>query len=124
YIVSPRSVPAVCVAAVIAASVFRTVLLTVWPDNAVAPYVLLPGRMDALFLGVLGAWLWRDETARSVILRRRPAIAIAFLLTTVLLIANLHRIGPFGYKTQTIGFTVIAAYFFLAILLAISAPKA
>ena len=124
YFVAPRRLPAVCIAAILAAPVFRTALLAMWPHNVIAPYVLLPGRMDALFLGVLGAWLWRDERARGLIVRYRPAIAMTFLLMTVPLIANLQRIGPFGHKAQTFGFTVISVYFFLAILLAISARKA
>lgn len=123
-LVSPRRLPAVCATAILAAPLFRIVVLALWPDNRVAPYVLLPGRMDALFFGVLGACLWRDEQARHLVLRHRPAIRAAFVLTSVMLIANLHRMGPFGYKTQTIGFTIIAGYFFAAILLALSSAKA
>jgi peptidoglycan/LPS O-acetylase OafA/YrhL len=124
YVVSPRRLPAVCLAAILSAPLFRTVLLVIWPDNALAPHVLLPGRLDALFLGVLAACLWRNEKAQSAIRRWRPAIAIAFAGMSILLIANLHRITSFGQKMQMIGYSVIAVYFFVAMLLAVSASKA
>ncbi|MEO8454883.1 MAG: acyltransferase [Sphingomicrobium sp.] len=124
YAVSPRRLAAVCVAAIISAPIFRTVLLVIWPENALAPHVLLPGRFDALFLGVLAACLWRNEKAQTAVRRWRPAIAIAFAAMSIVLLANLHRITSFGLRMQMIGYSVIAVYFCVAMLLAVSASKA
>ncbi|MEP7129780.1 MAG: acyltransferase [Sphingomicrobium sp.] len=121
YVVPPRRLPAVCVAAIIFAPLFRTLLLVIWPDNALAPHVLLPGRFDALFLGVLAACLWRNDKAQTAIWRWRPAIAIAFAAMSILLLANLNRITSFGQMMQMIGYSVISVYFFLAMILAVSA---
>jgi peptidoglycan/LPS O-acetylase OafA/YrhL len=123
FLLPIRRIPAVCVAAILAAPLFRAVLMTLWPGNLVAPYVLLPGRMDALFFGVLGAWLWNDDQARDFIVRWRPLIMGSFVIMTAMLLTNLPRIGPFGHKTEMIGFTVIAAYFFVGIMLAVSSSK-
>ena len=123
WLISPRRVPLLCLAAIAIAPVFRILVLYLMPDNALAPYVLLPARMDALFMGVLAAWLWRDEGWRARLFSwRRPLLAI-FLVMTVALLLNLYRIG-IGYKTQTAGYTVIAFYYLLALLLAVSARPA
>lgn len=92
-----RRVPVLCLAAIIIAPMFRISLLHFMPDNTLAPYALLPSRMDALFLGVLAAWLWRDENWRLRLIQwRRPLFGV-FLLMTAALLLNLQRIGG-GYK--------------------------
>lgn len=54
--------------------------------NGVAAYVLLPCRADALFLGVLGAWMCRSKSTVSMIRRVSPRrIVILGLAGTALL---------------------------------------
>jgi peptidoglycan/LPS O-acetylase OafA/YrhL len=122
-VVPLKRVPVLCLAAITIAPIFRISLLHVMPDNALAPYALLPSRMDALFLGVLAAWAWRDENWRARLIRwRRPLLGV-FLLMTAALLLNLQRIGV-GYKTQSIGYTVIAFYYCLGLMLSVSGPAA
>lgn len=55
----PRWLPEVLFASIAASPLLRIGLLLASPHGGVAGYVLLPTRWDALFLGVLGAWMVR-----------------------------------------------------------------
>jgi peptidoglycan/LPS O-acetylase OafA/YrhL len=119
----PTRMPLLCISAIVFAPAFRILVLHFMPANTLAPYVLLPGRIDALFLGVLAAWLWRDDHWRSLLTRWRWLVTAVFLLMSFGFLWNLDRIGAgYGYRTQSIGYTVIAFYYFLALLLVVSAP--
>lgn len=65
--VAPQRLPAVLLALILSAPVFR-VLLTVFAPEAqarVASYMLLPCRWDTLLLGVMAAWAIREPSARA-----------------------------------------------------------
>ena len=116
-----KRIPWLCLFAIAFAPLFRTLMLHLMPGNALAPYVLLPSRMDSLFMGVLAAWIWRSEQWRARLVRWRSQTIAMFLLMSVALLTNLERIGAgYGYRTQSIGYTVIASYYFIALLLVVS----
>jgi peptidoglycan/LPS O-acetylase OafA/YrhL len=62
FVVPRRLVPYLCLACAALALGLRTALVVLGTTASAtgAAYLLLPSRMDALFLGVLGAWLARD----------------------------------------------------------------
>ena len=60
-----RALPWVLLLLVAAAPAFRGLMLAQLPHGGLADYVLLPGRWDALFLGVLGALAIRHASPRA-----------------------------------------------------------
>lgn len=66
--VSRARLPALCLTVAVGSVAARTAAVLWWPgDRLRAAYYLLPCRMDALFLGVLAAWVVRE---RSELVRR------------------------------------------------------
>ncbi|HEU0093966.1 MAG TPA: acyltransferase [Vicinamibacteria bacterium] len=65
-LVPPRRLPLLLVAGILAAPVMR-LWFGIRADGTppLAVYVLMPARADALLLGVLAAWAWRDEGFRN-----------------------------------------------------------
>ena len=51
----------VLLAMIVIAPIFRTILTLQWPDNLLAPYVLMPARMDALAMGGIVALAMRED---------------------------------------------------------------
>ena len=67
-LVTPRRLPLVLLAGILAAPALRLWLGTLEDGTVpVAAYVLMPARADALLLGVLAAWAWRAEPLRRFV---------------------------------------------------------
>jgi peptidoglycan/LPS O-acetylase OafA/YrhL len=67
-LIAPRLLPLVLLAGILAAPALRLWLGTLEGGTApLAAYVLMPARTDALLLGVLAAWAWREEAFRAFV---------------------------------------------------------
>ena len=120
-----RLVPRVCLMLVVAAPLLRIALLAAFPHNRLAPYLLLPCRMDALFLGVLAAWMTRqpDVLAQLRAQRRGLWMAAAGLFLIIALMA-VRGVDQFSWTMQAIGYSLYAGAYFFALLLVVSAQRA
>jgi peptidoglycan/LPS O-acetylase OafA/YrhL len=119
FLLPRRLVPHLCLAAAGVAVGLRAVLaLDGGIPARVAAYVLLPSRMDALLLGVLGAWLVRDPAWSARLAgSRRLVVGIAAVAGAGLAVAS-SRLTPFLDPAMiTVGYSALAV-FYLAILLA------
>ena len=118
----PSRLPWVCVAMIASAPLAR--LLAYWAyGDKIAVYVLLPCRMDALFAGVLVAWLVRDGRALAWVKRRRAAAILglgALWLGTALLFRA--DATPFSDRMQEYGYTWTALTFAASLFAVVSSP--
>jgi peptidoglycan/LPS O-acetylase OafA/YrhL len=120
FVVPRRLVPRLCVTCAVLALVFRTVVTVAFegPRALASVYVLLPSRMDGLFLGVLGAWLMREPWGRAWLVARRGRL-LAFLAAAgaVLCVAAFRQTSFVAPWMTTGGYTLLAL-FYLALVLA------
>lgn len=119
-LVPPRALPGLLGLLVMTAPVFRTISFFWQPYGGLPGYVLLPGRSDALFIGVLGAWAIRQTAVLDRLRHSLPAIRGIVLSSAVvvlgLLVTN-QGIGSFGMSVG--GHTALAVLSFALILLAV-----
>jgi peptidoglycan/LPS O-acetylase OafA/YrhL len=96
-LLSPRSLRHFLIGCAVAAPVLRLLLAIFAPQHAIAAYVLMPCRMDALALGGL------------VALSARPFPRIAFPIAAATLIAILAFRGVSGYDPvmRSIGYSAV-----------------
>ena len=116
----PARLPPLCIAAVIAAPITRFAFLWLNPENTVAPLVLFPCRMDALFLGVLCALAYRDESIMRFLRNQRTAMSVAFIAALAAILAGSHHLNPNTFFTQVAGFSLIAVFYSLGLLIAVT----
>jgi len=120
-----RFVPHLCLALAAVALVLRTALAlgTATPSARAAAYVLLTSRMDALFLGVLGAWLVREPRwSRRLAGPPRWLFAVIAALGAALVVASLRETSFVAPLMSTLGYSSLAV-FYLALLLACYASE-
>lgn len=92
--------------------------------NPFAAYYLLPARMDALLLGVVAAWLMRDDIAGPWLARNRVLIAAAAALAFIpIAFMAWRKVGVLSFEMQTVGYTTIAAFYFCVLLLVVTRRK-
>jgi peptidoglycan/LPS O-acetylase OafA/YrhL len=119
-LVPPGSIVRALLAIIIGAVLFRSFVHFVFPQSGFAGFLLMPGRLDALCLGVLGAVAVRRLDLRTRLERSLPqlrAAAVCLAAATLLLIAT----GE-GIATATMnvwGHSVIALLGLAIILLAV-----
>jgi peptidoglycan/LPS O-acetylase OafA/YrhL len=87
----------------------------------------MPARMDALFLGVLSAYLLREPDAPAVLLARRKQLVAAFVLLGISVVA-LTAYMPLRSVTivipvVTYGYTLLALFYTTFLLLAVTAAQ-
>jgi peptidoglycan/LPS O-acetylase OafA/YrhL len=110
-------------AGICGAPILRVGLGLLWPHNWVARFVLMPGRADALLLGVLAAILLRDERWRERIRNSRHVFAIAipvFLLGIAALAKWSPSVG--SPAVQSVGYTWLALFYASVLLYALTRP--
>lgn len=128
YLMPPRwRLDRVLLLMIVAAVVFRSALIYAFHTNGLAVRILLPDRMDALFLGVLGAyaqrtpqlwnWLSRDRRFRLKALTL-ASIAGLPLVTLAESLTDIHFVDMFGWTLAACCFTG------LILLVADGAPEA
>lgn len=121
FVCPPRKLPYVLTILILISPACRLAIWTVY-DNRWAPYVLLPGRMDSLFSGVLAAWLVRNEQCRQWIVQHRALLyTTAGILFCVILLLSRFKSTWFGTVMYVGGFSTIAAFYFLVVLLTATA---
>jgi peptidoglycan/LPS O-acetylase OafA/YrhL len=77
-VLSPRWLLRFVLVGICCAPLLRTAIYARWPQNAIAAYVLMPCRADALLLGALAAILLRDARWRERIQSTRIFWSVAF----------------------------------------------
>jgi peptidoglycan/LPS O-acetylase OafA/YrhL len=117
----PAKLPAWCIAAAVVAPISRCAILLLDPGNTVAPFVLFPCRMDALFLGVLCALAYRDAGTMRFLRDHRTALSAAFIAALAAILAGSHHLNPNTFFTQVVGISFIAAFYSLGLLIAVTA---
>jgi peptidoglycan/LPS O-acetylase OafA/YrhL len=114
-----RALMPALIAWIAAAPVFRWEMHSVL--SPVAIFVLLPARMDALLMGVLGAWLARQRAPERWV--RTPRFRAAFILLLAgYLGLTAYSPGPFASVTLGIGSTWTAAFYLALIFMALEEP--
>lgn len=122
-LMSYSRLPIIIISLIIFAPLFRIILLLLLPTGAYAGFVLLPSRMDALFLGVLGAWMLRQKNILHLLNKRWLVYAATLIFGSIipLLIYLYNKPGPTAsLLTITIGLTFLAAFFLCLILLGVT----
>lgn len=102
---------------VVAAPLLRWTILWLWPGSYFAASLLPFCRMDSLGLGVLAAWILRDEAA-SAWCRQQTAATVALLVAAILGLLHLSRIRALnaGPAMAWGGYTIVAVFYFLVLL--------
>ncbi len=116
-----RGLPWVLVAGILAALPLRWWLTLPADAGPLPPYVLMPCRLDALLLGSLCAWAWRERWGAQLAERARPwlySVAVA----AGMLVAGLLRTSPQWESLPMArwGFSVIAVLDAALLVLAVS----
>ena len=117
-ILMPRSKLPYLLVFLIAISPGMRMLLRTTYGNPFAPYLLFPGRMDALFLGVLAAWLIRHPPSFQWLAanRRKLYVATGVVFLSLVVLSRL-RAGWFGTVTFSVGYSSINLFYFLIVVL-------
>lgn len=128
WFVLPRKPLRTLVVLIALAPVFRTVVFLLPSSHLI--YVLLPSRADALLIGVLCAYLLRQEKSRSWLAQNTKTLHTAFLFLA-LGVAYLMSLG-YGYNAMkvrnsfelvTYGYTLLALFCASVLLIAILDKK-
>ncbi len=114
----PRRLPQVALACAVAAPLLRTALYLWHPNGAVAAYVLMPCRMDALMLGVVGAWFVRNREGGDRLLY--IVLGVTLLGVAPLVVANQGIGSP---VMSTIGYSWIAVMYFSLVIIAVRSAR-
>jgi len=114
WLVRDRYLPYVLTAGIAAAPFIRMALWWRYGQWAyVASYVLAPCRMDALLLGVLGAWWVRNRVLNKDVLEAAAVVlAIGF--------AAMIRFHVTPFELAAFGYTLIAMFYLAVLLLAVT----
>ena len=116
-----RSLVRWLVGAVVAAPILRTVLFYAFPHGAIAAYVLMPARVDALSLGVLAAVLVRNQRAWGLLQSRRWLLRVAsFALFAGLCWLTVTGADLYSLPMAAIGYSCLAFFYASCLLLAVS----
>jgi peptidoglycan/LPS O-acetylase OafA/YrhL len=112
------ALPYVFLTGIFIAPALRIFIALRYPQNHWAPYLLLPCRMDAFFLGALCAFYLREPESWRMLVRRRNSIyyALAILLAGTLVLNE----SPIAISMQSIGYDWVALLFTTALLLALT----
>jgi peptidoglycan/LPS O-acetylase OafA/YrhL len=109
----------------------RLVTLTLHPHGDFAFFFLLPPRADALFWGVLGAWLVRNQRCRDLLDSHRKILygALAMLIVGACLAALVAATSPYRshaadvpatYFPPTYGYTLLSLLYLCTLLIAVT----
>jgi peptidoglycan/LPS O-acetylase OafA/YrhL len=114
------ALPYVFAAGFVIAPVVRTYIVLHFPSKLISTYVLLPSRMDSLFLGLLCAYLLREKTIWRWFLNHQRRIW-AVLLTLVSGIPLLFTNGsPYTILWIVVGYGWTALLYAAVLILAVT----
>lgn len=109
--------------AIIFPPVFRILLHAYLPVHPDAPYMLTVCRADALAMGVLLAFGWRNERWKAAFYRRKMPIYLACsLLACAFLYLAIWKPSQYSFAMYSWGFTVVDALFASLLAIAIMVP--
>jgi peptidoglycan/LPS O-acetylase OafA/YrhL len=105
------------------AEVLRVGLNFLLPNNYTFISVLMPCRADALFLGVLGAYAFREPTYRIWLERNRRLLGYALSVLALGVAVMVKLLGRVGFGLMPLGgYTWIATFFLCALLYSLLVP--
>jgi peptidoglycan/LPS O-acetylase OafA/YrhL len=118
----PRKLPWFLIGAVVATPLLR-LALNYWYGahdgvGFLAVYVLTPCRMDALLLGVICAWILRQQKLRQFLLIERARVILYAALATLLMGAACPSWSSFGMST--FGYSWMALLYFCFLLIVVT----
>jgi peptidoglycan/LPS O-acetylase OafA/YrhL len=111
--------PYVLGAGILAAPAFRIWIILFRSHSQIAPYVLLPSRMDGLLLGVLVAYLFRKPGFWEAAYSRRKALWGLFAFLAAGLVYFTSTSSSFSTPTASIGYDWLALFYLAALILAL-----
>jgi peptidoglycan/LPS O-acetylase OafA/YrhL len=121
WILEPRRLQKVLLAAIFAAPVIRTLFCIGWPGKWIMGFVLMPCRADALLLGVLAAIAMRTPTYRTWIENhRRVNLGAIFVLLVGCAVLIHVASSPGSWIMQTFGYTWMALLYALILVYALA----
>ncbi len=121
FFLPPRMLPYAIVLLTFVGPLFRGVFMYHDPPRWLPAYLLAPGRFDALFLGVLCAWLVRNDRAHKFLNDRRTLV-YAFAGVMLLAIYAMRHYGGNAWSAgmTTFGYSLFALLYACVILIAVS----
>lgn len=127
WLLPRRWLLAVIAALIILAPICRIFALNLF-KSSIAPYVLLPCRMDALLCGVLCAYAMRQENFREWAFRNRAILYLIFAASLAWpVLASLEGWSLKSFQMESFGFTLLAvtySCFLLIVVVERSGPAA
>lgn len=131
YLVAPPlvrflSVPRlkqVLAATIVIAPFLRYAVYRFHLDGYVAAVFAMPGRADALAVGILAAILWRTDSFQEFLARRTSQVKrAAWVLGAGVVALYWWFVHPVSAVTVTIGYTWLALFYVTLLVLALSQP--
>ena len=119
---SRRVLPWLLGTAIVGATAVRLAIYFFAPHHREGIFVLMPSRMDALLLGVLGAMVMRDDRLRGRLNPRAMLVALA-VFTAGAAVLTKSAAEQTGLAMSAGAFTWMAALYLCAILFAVTQPK-
>lgn len=116
--ISRKQIPLVMAMLIITAPLLRFVLFVVRGHAPLASYVFSGCRADALALGVLAAWLIRNEHYWQMLVRNRHWMSSALVVLAAGVVGmNYVEWQLMSLEMTTVGFTWIALFYFAVLVL-------
>lgn len=123
-LVPVATIPYVIGALIVTAPALRIGLYAVSPATFFPSYMLLPTRMDALFLGVLIAWMLANDTARAWFMQQRHwAKLVAIPLAAGMIAFSIMEVRVGSSFMFTIGLSWIALTYAVIVALTLTSTR-
>ena len=117
----PRKLPWFLICFILAAPLLRVALSFSFSSGALAAYVLMPCRADALLLGVLCAWMLRRQQVTQFLTIYRKALYAAFVVllmgTAAMTIKYTQMVS---YRWSNLGYTWLALLYSCFLLIIVT----
>jgi peptidoglycan/LPS O-acetylase OafA/YrhL len=124
WLTPARKLPWMLAGCIVAAPVIRLAFLEFHTHQGYPAHVLMPGRADALMLGVLAAWALRHAPVRRVLSEGRGGLYAVFaLLLAGLGLLTLRGAGVGGFRMGFLGGTWLALLYLVFILIAVTEAR-
>jgi peptidoglycan/LPS O-acetylase OafA/YrhL len=120
----PPMLPWLLIPCIAAAPLLR-VTLSFWsPNGTLAAYVLMPCRADALLLGVLCAWLVRQQTIAQLLMTHTRGLYAAFTVLLLGMGALAITYNPYlSFGWQNLGYTWLDLLYACLLLIAVTEQR-
>jgi peptidoglycan/LPS O-acetylase OafA/YrhL len=120
----PRMLPWILILCIASAPLLR-VALSFWsPNGTLAAYVLMPCRADALLLGVLCAWMLRQQRVAQLLISNVKVLYAAFAILLVGMGVLALTYNPyFSYGWQNVGYTWLDLLYACSLLIAVTEQR-